>query len=192
MVLSCDFEILKIFGFGDGTPNMDGEAGDVLYTAYLSMARAGVASMELWDNGKWGQIHSQARFSILKCFLDAPDGFCKLDYTKEDLSDLTIRLDRSKITTVGRKAVENYLQKLHIYKSTADLEAGTKLYAEMTEVEPEFWGKKIRSEVLRNKQPRKVFVQANTVLDEATGKVSLVEYDPTLEGLIKSYAERNV
>ncbi|KAF8867056.1 putative dipeptidyl peptidase 3 [Acephala macrosclerotiorum] len=193
-VLSCDFEILKIFGFGDGRVNMDGEAGDVLYATYLSMARAGVASLELWDpkSRKWGQAHSQARFSILKCFLNAPDDFCKLDYKNEDLSDLTIKLDRSKITTVGRKAVEAYLQKLHIYKSTADREAGTKLYAEMTEVEPEFWGGKIRDQVLANKQPRKVFIQANTFLDESTGKVSLVEYDPSLEGMIKSYAERNV
>lgn len=44
MALSCDFEILKIFGFGDGKPDIDNEAGDVLYAAYLSMARAGVAS----------------------------------------------------------------------------------------------------------------------------------------------------
>jgi dipeptidyl-peptidase-3 len=122
------------------------------------------------------QAHSQARFSILKCFLEAPEDFCKLEYN-EDLSDMTIKLDRSKITTVGRKAVEAYLQKL---------------YAEMTNVEPKFWGEKIRNEVLRNKQPRRVFVQANTVLDEATGKVSLVEYDPSLEGMIKSFAERNI
>jgi dipeptidyl-peptidase III len=128
----------------------------------------------------------------LKCFLDAPDDFCKLDYKNEDLSDLMIKLDRSKITTVGRKAVEAYLQKLHIYKSTADVEEGTKLYADMTYVEPEFWGQKVRHEVLRNKQPRKVFVQANTVLDEATGKVALVEYEPSLEGMIKSFAERSI
>lgn len=194
MALGCDFEILKIFGFGDGTPNMDGEAGDVLYAGYLAMARSGVGSLEMWDpkSKRWGQAHSQARFSILKCLLDAPDGFCKLDYKSEDLSDLTIKIDRSKITTVGRKAIESYLQKLHIYKSTADLEAGTKLYADMTYVEPSFWGEKVRNEVLRNKQPRKVFIQANTFLDEATGKVSLVEYDPTLEGMVKSYAERNI
>ena len=105
---------------------------------------------------------------------------------------MRIKLDRSKITTVGCKAVEAYLQKLHIYKSTADVEAGTKLYADMTYVEPEFWGRKIRNEVLRNKQPRKVFVQANTVLDESTGKVSLVEYEPSLEGMIKSFAERSI
>ncbi|TVY19655.1 putative dipeptidyl peptidase, partial [Lachnellula arida] len=194
MALSCDFEILKIFGFGDGTFNMDGEAGDVLYAAYLSMARAGIASLEMWDpkSRKWGQAHSQARFSILKCFLESPEPFCKLDYKNDDLSDLTIKLDRSKITTAGRKAVEAYLQKLHIYKSTADVETGTKFYNDMTHVEPKFWGEKIRNEVLRNKQPRKVFVQANTVLDEATGKVSLVEYEPSLEGMIKSYAERGI
>jgi dipeptidyl-peptidase-3 len=128
----------------------------------------------------------------LKCFLDAPDDFCKLDYKNEDLSDLTIKLDRNKITTVGRKAVEAYLQKLHIYKTTADVEAGTKLYAEMTGVDPKFWGDKVRNEVLRKTQPRKVFVQANTVLDETTGKVLLVEYEPSLEGMIKSFAERNI
>lgn len=193
MALSCDFEILKIFGFGNGKTDMDGEAGDVLYAAYLSMARAGVASLEMWDpkSRKWGQAHSQARFSILKCFLESPEKFCELSYKNEDLSDLAISLDRSKILTAGRKAVEAYLQKLHVYKSTADVETGTKFYNYMTEVEPVFWGEKIRGEVLRNKQPRKVFVQANTILKD-DGKVELVEYEPSLEGMVKSYAERGV
>lgn len=84
---------------------MNNDAGDILYCSYLSMARAGLMSLEMWDpkSQKWGQAHSQARFSILKCFLDAGEDFCKLDYTKDDLSDLTIKLDRSKIPTVGRK-----------------------------------------------------------------------------------------
>lgn len=105
MYLSCDFNVLKIFGFGDGTEDMSNEAGDVLYAAYLGMAKQGLGSVEMWDpkSQKWGQAHSQARFSILKCFLDAGDDFCKLDYTKDDLSDLTIKLDRSKILTTGRK-----------------------------------------------------------------------------------------
>lgn len=47
---------------------MDGEAGDVLYVSYLSMARAGLAAIEFWDpkSQKWGQAHCQARFAILK------------------------------------------------------------------------------------------------------------------------------
>jgi len=68
MFLSCDFQALKIFGYGNGEIDIDGEAGDVLYAAYLSMARAGLISVELWDpkSQKWGQPHSQARFAILK------------------------------------------------------------------------------------------------------------------------------
>ncbi|EFY86868.1 dipeptidyl peptidase, putative [Metarhizium acridum CQMa 102] len=194
MHLSCEFPVLKIFGFGDGSLDMDGEAGDVLYASYLSMARAGLAATELWDpkSQKWGQAHSQARFSILKCFLEADDDFCKLHYTKDDLSDLTIRLDRSKILTAGRKAVADYLQKLHIYKSTADVETGTKFYNEMTKVDLDFWGTKIRNVVLDNKQPRKVFVQANTTLDEASGKVSIKHYDPSLVGIIQSWVDRDL
>jgi dipeptidyl-peptidase-3 len=88
--------------------------------------------------------------------------------------------------------VEAYLQKLHIYKSTADLDAGSELYTNMTSVDPKFWGTDVRNEVLRNKQPRKVFVQANTILDKATGKVELKEYDASVEGMIQSYAERDV
>lgn len=58
MALSCEFPILKVFGFGSGEVDIDGEAGDVLYAAYLSMARAGIASLETWDpkSQKWGQV----------------------------------------------------------------------------------------------------------------------------------------
>ena len=58
--------------------------------------------------------------------------FCELKSTKDDLSDLEIWLDRGKILSHGRPAVESYLQKLHVYKSTADFEAGKKLYDEIT------------------------------------------------------------
>ena len=192
MALSCDFEILKIFGFGDGKEDMSNEAGDVLYCAYLSMARAGVAALEYWDPKarKWGQIHMQARFAILRAFMDAGGNFAELKATKDDLSDLEIQLDRSKILSHGRPAVESLLQKLHVYKSTADFEPGKKLYDDVTEVDS-WWAEKVRPVVLQNKTPRKVFVQANTVLGE-DGKVELKEYEPTLDGMVKSYAERDV
>ncbi|KAI1928133.1 hypothetical protein LOZ58_004988 [Ophidiomyces ophidiicola] len=191
MALGCDFEILKLFGFGDGHIDLDGEAGDVLYVSYLTMARAGITALEFWDpkSQKWGQAHMQARFSILRTFLDAPDCFVQLKHTKEDLSDIEIHLDRSKILTHGRPAVEQYLQKLHIFKSTADVVEGKKLYDGITHVD-EWWGQKLRPVVLQKKVPRKVFVQANTVLDG--DKVVLKEYDPTLQGMIQSYAERDV
>jgi dipeptidyl-peptidase III len=191
MALSCDFEILQIFGFGTGKQDLSNEAGDVLYVAYLQMARAGVAALEYWDpqSRKWGQAHMQARFSILRTFMDAGDGFVELKSTRDDLSDLEIHLDRSKILSHGRPAVESYLQKLHVYKSTADVEAGKKLYEDVTGVD-EWWGGKVRPVVLEKKTPRKVFVQANTVLE--SDRVVLKEYEPTMEGMIQSFAERDV
>ena len=214
MALCCDFDILSIFGFGDRTEDLHGKAGDVLYTSYLSMARAGVVALEYWDpkSGKWGQAHMQARFSILKVFLEAGEGFCTLDCSYDDsnnndnhhseseeggkkkkvLKDLVIQIDRAKILTRGRPAVERYLQKLHVYKSTADIENGRKLYEGMTAVEGEFWTEQVRELVLKTRTPRKVFVQANTVLEEGTGKVRLVESEVSTEGVIESWALRGV
>ena len=192
MALSCDFEILQIFGFGNGQVDMTKKAGDVLYASYLSMARAGVVALEFWDpkSRKWGQAHMQARFSILRTFLDAGGDFCKLEYSDtENLSDLTIKLDRNKIRTHGRPAVEAYLQKVHIYKATADVDAGKTLYDTMTAVDT-WWEHKVRKVVLERKTPRKVFVQGNTV--EEDGKVVLREYEATMEGMIRSWAERDV
>ncbi|KAI9685986.1 MAG: hypothetical protein M1822_003969 [Bathelium mastoideum] len=190
MALCCDFEILSIFGFGNGTDDINGTPGDILYAAYLQMARAGVCALEFWDpkSRKWGQIHMQARFAILQTFLGAGSSFCDLAHSKDDLSDLSIKLDRQKILSHGRPAVEDLLQKLHIYKATADLEAGQKMYDQLTHVD-EFFASKVRPEVLRRKQPRKVYVQANTVLKG--GELELKEYDATPEGMIRSFAERD-
>jgi dipeptidyl-peptidase-3 len=110
-------------------------------------------------------------------------------HKEEDLSDLEIHLDRSKILSHGRPAVESYLQKLHVFKSTADFASGKALYDQITGVD-EWWGAKVRPVVLRKKVPRKVFVQANTMLED--DQVVLKEYEPTLEGMIQSYAERDL
>jgi dipeptidyl-peptidase-3 len=189
MALSCEFPILALFGFGNGETDMHSEAGDVLYTAYLSMARAGIAALEFWDpkSRKWGQAHMQARFSILRTFLNAGVEFCQLEWEKDDLSDLTIRLERDRILDLGRPAVDDYLQKLHIYKATADFKAAKRLYDDVTDVEP-FYENKVRPAVLKKKTPRKVFVQANTV--EKAGKVELKEYEASNEGMIQSCVDR--
>lgn len=79
-----------------------------------------------------------------------------------------------------------------MYKSTADVETGNKFYVDMTTVGLDFWGTKVRDIVLKNKQPRKVFVQANTTLDQDSGKVSIKHYDASLEGMVQSWAERQL
>jgi len=131
----------------------------------------------------------QARFSILKTFLEAGDNFVTITSTTPDHDDLVITLDRSKIVSHGKPAVGKYLEKLSIYKSIADVEGGTQLYAETTTVDDVMAG--YRNVVLKKKQPRKQFVEANTFL-KRDGGVELKQYDATPEGLIQSYVERDV
>jgi dipeptidyl-peptidase-3 len=120
--------------------------------------------------------------------LSAGPSFITLHSTLPDHSDLEIRLNRDEIKSLGVPAVGKYLQKLHIYKTTADFEEGNKLYEEMTSVGEDM--AKYREIVMKKKLPRKQFVMANTVLEN--GDVKLKEYEATPEGIIKSYAEREV
>jgi len=130
----------------------------------------------------------QARFSILQTMLKAGENFVTLESSTSDHDDLVISLDRTKIRSHGIPAVGAYLQKLHVFKSTADFAAGQKLYKEICTVNEDM--AKYREVVMRKKLPRKQFVQANTKLVD--GEVKLVEYEATLEGLIKSFVERDV
>ncbi len=154
------------------------------------MARAGIAALQFWDanSRKWGQPHMMARFAILQSFLSAGPEFCKLVHTKDDLSDLKIHLDRTKIESHGRPAVNDFLQKLHIFKSTADLKAGIDLYMKMTDVN-DWYMNKVRPEVIRQAKPRKVFVQVNTILEGDS--VVLKEYEATPAGMIQSFVDRD-
>ncbi|KAI8059338.1 peptidase family M49 [Gongronella butleri] len=187
LVLGPEEDILDIFGYKGAA------ADDIVYIMYLNMARAGLAALEFYDPAakKWGQAHMMARYAITSTMLAAGDGFLefKAIKDKDGQDSLEIHLDRTKIKSVGRPAVAKFLEQLMVYKATADGEAGTKLYNEKTAV-PDDW-LAYRDIVIRNKQPRKVFVQANTFV-QPDGTIVLKEYDASPMGMIQSYLERAV
>jgi len=149
------------------------------------MARAGLTALEFWDpaTSKWGQAHMQARFAILQVFLRAGNDFVKLEQTEDNL---TIHMDRTQIRTTGRKAIGDFLQKLHVYKCTADFPAGSALYSDYTTVQGSFL--EMRRIVVARKLPRKQLVQANTF--EVGGEIVLKEYATDKDGMIASYIDR--
>ncbi|XP_019868430.1 dipeptidyl peptidase 3 isoform X2 [Aethina tumida] len=178
LYLSLNEDVLKIFGH-------EGEqAEDVIYANWLSLVYAGAGrAMELYEPGRgWLQAHAQARFVLARVLIEA--GVAQITQPKED--DILVSLDRSKLKTVGKKAIGDFLLKLQIFKSTANVKAARELYNEYADV-PEFW-LKLRSIVLAHKQPRKMFVQPNTILANET--VELKVYEPTLEGLLQSWVDR--
>lgn len=185
MFLGTNRKLLEIFGY-----TTKQEQDDIIYVMYVSMCRAGLLSMEYYDpkHGKWGQAHCQARYAILKNYLDAGHGLISLEYTKDDFSDLTLKIDRSKIESVGQESIGEFLNKLHVYKCSGDVAAGTAFYVDQTTIPADLL--KFRDIILKKKLPRKQLVQANTVVAGADADVLCKEYPESCAGMIASFAER--
>lgn len=101
---------------------------------------------------------------------------------------LTVRIDRSKILSHGRPAIGDLLLKLHTYRCTANVDECRPFYEDLTRVDGVFL--EYRELVLRKKNLNEIFVQANTFVVD--GEVQLRTYEPTVRGMIRSWAEREV
>merc|ERR1739844_277155 len=154
--------VCEIFGHSGA------EAEDIKYANWLSMVHAGLKGLEMFSPA------GQDFLTIKEC-------------TGEDgKPDMLITMDRSKVATVGQPAIASFLQKLQIYKATADIGAAKLMYDKYSEVS-EPWAIR-RDIVVARKQARMILVQANTnLVDE---KLELVQYEPSPEGMVKSWAER--
>lgn len=124
-----------------------------------------------------------ARHAILRVLLNAGEGLVRLE-DKED--DIVIHLDRTKIKTVGLKAMHHFLLQLSVLKSVADSASAQKLFDSLTSVD-EQWTKR-RNIVLEKKKPRRVFVQVHTEL--VGDNVELKSFEANEIGLIKSFLTR--
>ncbi|KAM8969325.1 dipeptidyl peptidase 3 [Sarcophilus harrisii] len=180
--------VLEIFGL-DGP-----EAEDVVYVNWLNMVRAGLLGLEFYtpETSSWRQAHMQARFVILRVLLEAGEGLVTVVPTtgSDGRPDARVRLDRHKIRSVGKPALERFLRRLQVLKSTGDVAAGRALYqgySAVTDAAPENF-LALRETVLLRKEARKLIVQPNTCLEGS--QVQLLEYDASAAGLIRSFSER--
>ncbi|KAG8146719.1 putative Dipeptidyl peptidase 3 protein, partial [Naja naja] len=175
LYLCLNKDVLRIF-------ELKGEdAENVIYINWLNMVRAGLLALEFYtpESGSWRQAHMQARFVILRVLLEAGEGLVSLRHTTgtDGKPDAVVLLDRTKITTVGKPALEGFLRKLQLYEA----------YSAVTDSKPECF-LTLRETVLLRKEARKLFVQANTRLEG--GKVRLTQYEASAAGLIRSFSER--
>jgi dipeptidyl-peptidase-3 len=172
-------EVQKIFGY-------EGQAAeDIIYINWLNMVRAGLLGLEFYspENKQWNQAHMHARHAILRVLLNAGEGLLTLE-DKEN--DVILKLDRTKIKTVGVKAIHRFLLELSILKSVADKDSAQRLFDSLTHVD-ETWNKR-RNIVMEQKRPRQVFVQSHTELDGDS--VKLTSFEASEIGMVKSFMTR--
>ncbi len=79
--------------------------------------------------------------------------------------------------------------RIQICRSCADLAGARALFEEGATAVPADWAGALRDRVLAVKKPRPVLVQANTRL-RPDGSVELLQYEPTAEGLARSFLDR--
>jgi dipeptidyl-peptidase-3 len=97
-------------------------------------------------------------------------------------------MDCSKILTHRKPELAKFLTELQVHESIADEKNGRGFsgrYSVMTEGFKDY-----RNIVMKRKQNRTQWVEPNTVL--INEDVQLMEYPATKEGIIQSWAERNV
>lgn len=111
--------------------------------------------------------------------------------SQSDEDSVLVKIDRNKIATDARKAMSELATNLHVIIMSADRSGADKLYQDLTAVDQRWL--RIRDIVIRKTEhdPPRIFVQANTILSE-DGSIRLVEYNPTVEGVIQSWMKRHV
>lgn len=102
---------------------------------------------------------------------------------------LLVHVDRSKVVSHGKPSIGRMLCKIHIWHSTADVDACRPFYEALSAVDGEYeiW----RQIVVSNPEPMWKFVQPNTFLKD-DGTIELREYEASNLGIIQSFFERKI
>lgn len=114
------------------------------------------------------QSHSQAAFVMLLVMLEAGEEFVRVEELVgcDGKPDLLIKVDRTKLDTIGRKSMSDFLLKLQVFKSTGDIKAARQMFDKYSAVndDGEYPWLRWRDIVLDKKKPRKIMLQSNLIL----------------------------
>jgi len=173
-------------------PEWNANWKDIMVACFTEFISAGVGSLEFYnlETKKFSQAHVNGIFVILQVLLEAGNGFVTIEKVKnEEGKDwISIKMDKEQCLTTGFNAMKNFLLKLNVYKATADLENGVKMYEAYSNPSPFFL--ELREIILANKKPRRIEVQGNILKQPNSDELIYRTYPETFEGIIESFKQR--
>ncbi|XP_028967456.1 dipeptidyl peptidase 3 [Galendromus occidentalis] len=186
LYLACDPEVMTIFGH-EGQ-----QAKEVCLAVYLSQVFKGLTALSYYDaKAGWLSAHAQSEFVILRALMERLPSF--IDFEDVGHDDIKISINRTLIPAAAVEAFADFVQKIQIYRLTANHQAGTKLFRTYSEVD-EKWSK-LREVVVAKKagviEPS--FVQGNIIQRGGNGApvaYKWIDYPASCEGLLLSWKER--
>lgn len=158
---------------------------NVMYVNWLNMVRSGMMSLDMYDQHKksWNQAHSRARYAIFNVLKLA--GIVNVNVTNDNF---VVILNKDKIYSIGVPAINDFLLKLNIYKTIADIDSATTMFGELTEVcEQDLI---IRNLVIKQKKGRGQLIQPTLFLDETGTNVGYKNYPSTVVGMVQSFIDK--
>ncbi|KAK5088843.1 hypothetical protein LTR05_003065 [Lithohypha guttulata] len=179
-------ELLRLFGYSE-----DGglKPQDLLYLFYVRFCALSLLDLNNYnpDSQRWGQAHSRAHFAMFTCLLRHGGG-CVTVLHEPEKGILKVKVDRDLVLREGRKALEDMLLRLHMYRVTADFDACKPYFEDLSQVTQEHlsW----RTTIGKLPIPRLIYVHANTLLKG--NEVALKQYEESEMGIIQSWIDREV
>lgn len=174
---ACCREVVKIFGIDESS------FLDNLKTQWLAMMVGAIRGSVTYNQEEktWLQAHSQARFVIYKVLKEAGLVNFKI-INKNGKENLEVDMKLDEILTTGKEALGKFLNKLQIYKATADVKNGCEMYTKYSTVDEE--DLKIFNIYNKIKKPRSL------IIFPTINNGEYVKYEPTVIGKIQATVDK--
>ena len=159
---------------------------DLYYCCWIEMLYSAIKGLQFYDTEKkqFTQAHIWAAWAIFMAVRDVTTiTFCK-DADGKDSFVLGIK--REQLRSHGFEKLSKFLGELHILKSIGDYESAEIFFNKFSQVDDEML--KVREIVVANKQPRRMELQPNLLMQNEMPEYK--DYEESFSGIIQSYVDR--
>ena len=165
---------------------------DTIYVIWLMYIRKAIIGLQLYNETttKWGQAHTQGAWVFVQFLLKYQTSgheILKVEIDEKE-KNFQILLNKYNLLEYGQDIAAKLLLRLQVWKSTGDSENAKEFYYEFSKVNDYFL--KIKKIIEDKKQPRRLELNNNLVLENSNKSITIKIYNESFEGIIESFRDR--